>query len=142
IDESGDRQEDKSVKRPFRTRTGYCVLGRLNDFVQSDNGNQRSRFQDHLPVIADTRESESHHLRKQDAFENLRAWPSVSFSVFELSRGYGQKCSTESLGEIRSVNETEDTDTRKEGINVELWLAKRVGDPVRKVLETIKKQKH
>ncbi|CAM2150681.1 hypothetical protein PT2222_240066 [Paraburkholderia tropica] len=137
IDERGDQQEEEQVEG-----AAARVLGGLHDIGETDDRHQRRRFHEHLPVVADARQREAHHLRKQDAGEHARAAHAVGVARFELAARHGEKRAAKGLGEIRAVNEAEREHARHERIDVDLRHAERVGGLVHADLDAVEQQQH
>src|ERR1700730_7552151 len=125
---------------PFGTSSRNGVLSCSDHFVQPDDGNQCCRFQNDLPVIADPGQSETHHLRKENATEDLPATESVGGSGFELSFRNSKYAAPKSLGKVSAINKSEDTDPGEEGVYINLLKIESVCEPIQPILEAVVEQ--
>ncbi|MNG09423.1 hypothetical protein D3C84_928420 [compost metagenome] len=80
------------------------VLSHLDQVGQTNDRDQRGSLENDHPVVANTRQSKTHHLREQHEAETLGTGQAVSSGRLHLATGHSEDRPTESLGEVRPVD--------------------------------------
>src|SRR5208282_4533296 len=122
---------------PFCARAGNRILGGSNDFVQSDYRYKRRCLQNHLPVVADSRQRESHHLRKKNPAKHLPARESECGPGFDLSFRNGHDSASKCLSKIGAVDEPENAYAGEKRIDIDLGLVQGISKLVQPILSAV-----